>query len=88
MPLTPDQALADINRAGTQGNFRVSQSHCVPRMKQRGAKWDDLRHGLTIATSCTLQPNGRWKVPSFDLDGDDLVLIVVLEDDVWVVTIF
>jgi hypothetical protein len=86
MALTPTEALAEINRAGTQGNFRISR-HAVQRMRERKVKWDDIKHGLMMTTSCQLQPNDCWVVPARDLDGDVFVIVVALEDGVLVVTV-
>ncbi|MHB8418392.1 MAG: hypothetical protein ACYDCL_09975 [Myxococcales bacterium] len=57
-------------------------------MAQRGARVADIQHGLSVAHSCKLQDNGRWKVATEDLDGDDLTLIVALDNGVVIVTLF
>lgn len=88
MALTPDEALEQIQRAGTQDNFEIERYHALKQMRARGAIREDVRHGLMYATTCTLQANGRWKVPSLDLAQDPLTLIVELRDDVLVITVF
>ncbi len=57
-------------------------------MRERGMTDRDLRRALMTATSCRLQPNGRWRVVSADLDGDAVDMIVVIDDGVIVVTLF
>lgn len=58
-------------------------------MRQRGATFADVRHALEQAHGCrAAEEAGRWRIESMDLDDDELTLIVVLEDDVVVVTLF
>ena len=57
-------------------------------MEERNATKADVMHALTTAASCVAQANGRWKVPSQDRDGDDLVAVVAIDDGVLVVTLF
>ena len=58
-------------------------------MRQRGVTVQDVRYALCHAGGCTHQPeSGRWRVDSTDLEGDDLTLIVRIEDDVLVITVF
>jgi hypothetical protein len=86
MALTPTEALAEINRAGTQGNFRTSR-HAVQRMRERRVKWEDIKHGLMMANSCQPQPEDRWLVPTKDFDEEAFVIIVAIDDGVLVVTV-
>jgi hypothetical protein len=88
MALTPDEALEQIQRAGTQDNFEIERQHARPQMRARGVTREDVRYGLMYATLCTLQTNGRWKVPTKDEDQDTLILILELRDDVLVITVF
>lgn len=85
--MTPSEALVEINNAGLRGVFRLS-SHATDRMAERGARFQDVRHGLKTATACRLQKNGRWHLLSTDMDGDELELIVAIDPDVLVVTIY
>lgn len=57
-------------------------------MDERGVREADLRHALGAARSCTPQKTGSWRVDGADLDGDDLTMIVVIEDGLLVVTLF
>ena len=81
------EALELIREAGRTGSFWI-EGHARQRMAQRGAGVADIKHGLSIARSCKLQDNGRWRVPTDDLDGDDLTLIVALDHGVVIVTVF
>ena len=66
----------------------VIAGHARARMGERGVTLGDVRHALSNATACKAQPNGRWRVTGPELDGDELVLVVVLEAGVVVVTVF
>ncbi len=57
-------------------------------MAERGVQYEDVRHALATARSCRAQDRGRWKVAGNDRDGDELVLIVVIEAGVVVVTVY
>jgi hypothetical protein len=58
-------------------------------MRERGARFEDVRHALISATCCKPSNDSKWKVTGGqDLDGDELVSIVAIEDEVVVVTVF
>jgi hypothetical protein len=86
--MTPAEALKAIRGLASANRIAIS-SHAYRRMNQRGATFADVHHALTHAQQCAWQAqHQRWKVESADLDGDDLTLAVVIEDDVIVVTLF
>lgn len=70
------------------GRWHVDRRHGEPRMRERGLTYADVEHGLLHASAGQLQDNGRWKLNSDDLDGDELTLIVHVDDEVLVVTLF
>ena len=83
-----DRALAEIQRLASL-NRLVFTSHAAKRMDQRGAKREDVRAALVSATSARAQDRGGWRVEGGrDRDGDDLTVIVDIEDDVIVITLF
>jgi hypothetical protein len=87
--VTNAEALRDIR--GYAGAWRIAFSpHARQRMRQRNARPDDVRHALMTATTCAPSTDGpdRWRVPSVDLDGDELVCVVTFEAGLLVVTIF
>ena len=81
------QALADIRGYALAGRIEVVP-HAGRRMRERGVYFEDLRHALANAAVCHTEAKGRWKVPGKDEAGDDLTVIVVLEDGVVVVTLY
>jgi hypothetical protein len=59
-------------------------------MDERGASTDDVCHALLTAKEAVHDPErDRWKVSGgMDLDGDALKVVVAIEADLIVVTLF
>jgi hypothetical protein len=58
-------------------------------MAQRNVRANDVLSALQNAQACGVGSEaGRWKVTGPDLDGEELVVVVVFEVDVIVVTVF
>lgn len=84
-----ERQMLELVRSLTRANrWEVDQYHGQSRMQQRGVSFADVEHALLNATQCRVQDNGRWKLVSCDLDGDDLTLIAVVDDEVLVITLF
>ena len=83
-----DFVVDKIRRLALANRWKVDLGHAAQRMEERGVTIKDVRHGLINGTSARLQDNGRWKLKTVDLDGDDLMLICVVTDEVLVVTVF
>lgn len=81
------QALADVRGYASAGRYVLS-AHAKRRALERGVRPADVRFALVSALTCCDQGDGSWKVPSRDMDGDDLTVVVVIEDGVLVVTLF
>jgi hypothetical protein len=79
--------LQTIRGLASAGRIVVS-GHAWQRMAERRVRLADLRAALVGATSCRAEPSERWRVQGPDLDGDDVTVMVVLEGDVVVVTVF
>ena len=80
-------ALRDI-RGYASANRIEYAPHALLRMRQRNVRGVDVETALKAARICFAQPNGRYKVTGPDFDGDDLDLVVIIEDGVLVVTLF
>ena len=80
-------ALAHVRGYGAANRIRIAR-HAWERMAERGVQYEDVRHALATARRCRAQDRGRWKVAGNDRDGDELVLIVVIEASVIVVTVY
>ena len=85
--VTPADALADIRGYASASRIRVV-GHAQQRMRQRGVTFQDLRHALTNAATCTPAKDDRWRVEGPDAVGDEVTAIVAFEDSVIVVTVF
>ena len=57
-------------------------------MQERSVREGDLRNALVNAGACTEQDDGTWRVKGDDLDGDELTVVVAIEDGLVVVTLF
>jgi len=87
LPVDARTALADIRGFGAANRVLIGR-HARERLAERGVLYEDVRNALAAARSCKVQDGGRWKVFGSDRDGDELVLIVVLEAGVIVATVF
>ena len=87
MSHTEAQALANVRGYASAGRVRFSK-HAWLRMYERNATEMDVLHALATAQSCRAAPEERWRVEGKDRDGDDLTVVVVLENGVLVVTLF
>lgn len=85
--MTPAEAILEIRGYASAGRIVVT-GHARRRMRERGVEREDLRHALVTAASCEREEAEKWRVRSSDLDGDELQLIVVIEQGVIVVTLF
>jgi hypothetical protein len=87
MTIAERAALEGI--CGLAGANRVRFTrHAEERMCQRRISASDVYCALRTATGCRAQKDGDWKVRGLDRTGDELTAIVVLEDEVVVVTVF
>ena len=87
--VTDAEALATIRRMVRRGDVRLTQ-HAHDRMDERGVEPEDVCNALVTATGATPEPErDRWKVTGgTDLDGDGLTVVVAIEADVIIVTLF
>jgi hypothetical protein len=81
------QALADV-RGYALANRIEYGPHARKRMRERGAGRADVREALVTAIACRAEADERWKVTGIDTAGDELTVVVVIEDGVVVVTLF
>ena len=85
--MTAAEALELIHGYAWAGRYVVT-AHAVVRMRQRRVFERDLRRALCEASSCLEQPDERWRVVGPDWDGDELTMVVVIDDGLIVVTLF
>ncbi|HET9931131.1 MAG TPA: DUF4258 domain-containing protein [Polyangiaceae bacterium] len=85
--MSPAEALAEIRRAAIARRVRFSP-HARQRMNQRFVRPPDVYCALESATACMATEQERWKVAGPDRDGDELTMVVKIEGDVVVITVF
>jgi hypothetical protein len=86
--VTDEEAKALEDVRGFAGARRVVlPKHARDEMYQAGAQVEDVLHALANADSIRASHSGRWKVTGKDLDGDDLDVVVLIEDGLIVVTV-
>lgn len=84
-----DEALRRVNEAGRLNRFNTAGSHVRERMSERGVTMRCIARALRCATKAEFQPNSRWKISGgTDIDNDPLTVIVAIQRDVLVVTLF
>jgi hypothetical protein len=62
--------------------------HARKRMAERNVRYADIRTALVNARSCRPADGTNWRATGPDVDGDDLDVVVALEDGLIVVTIY
>ena len=68
------------------GNYRITL-HARKRMAERNITDADIRNSA-ITGSVLIMKDGKLKVKGFDLDGEELIVICVIEDGIIIVTVF
>jgi hypothetical protein len=86
--VTSAAVLAEVRWLAGAGRVRFT-AHAKQRMRERGVYVDDVLHALRNAFRCRLgDKQSKWKVTGADTDGDDLTLVVVIDEGILVVTVF
>lgn len=71
------QALQAIKSAG---QLFITQ-HARDRMAQRRIGYKDVQHALRVASRATRSDDDeKWVVASEDIDGDELHVVVIIEE--------
>jgi hypothetical protein len=81
--------LDQIKRMAARGDMVISR-HARDRMDERGATFRDVTSAIATATAATFQAErDTWKVTGgTDLDSDDLTVVLAIEDNLIVITVF
>lgn len=89
MGTSETKALEDVRDYAHRGRVRFTK-HARERLEQRcGGLAGHVTNALRNATDCAKQAESdRWRVKGPDLDGDELEVVLVIEDGVIVVTLF
>lgn len=81
------KAMKDIKGYAAAGRITFTR-HARLRMSQRNVADRDVFRALSTASQCVPADGASWKVSGKDLDGDDLDMVVAVENGVIVVTVF
>jgi hypothetical protein len=81
------EAAEAIRFAASAGRIRFER-HARQRMRERGVYREDVRNALTYLETCQPAKDERWKVAGPDLDGDTLSVLVAIEGDLAVITVY
>ncbi len=68
------------------GHYQLTL-HARLRMTERNISDSDIRNSAK-AGSISLMGDGKIKVKGYDLDGDELIVICAIEDQIIIVTVF
>ena len=85
--VNPAEAI-EVIRGYARANRIETLRHARRRMRERNVSHADLRQALSLAVGCTPQQGERWRVSGPDVDGNELVVVVELDDGDIVVTLF
>lgn len=85
--MTAAEALELVKGLAAANRYLVTV-HARTRMVERKVTAAGLHRALTQAKSCRPGTDDAWKVSGPDQDGDDVDVVVVIEGDLVVVTLF
>lgn len=83
----PTRARRRIRELARAGRWELTV-HAVESLVERDASVEDVFVVLTTAKECHSAPRGRWRLSGLDRLEEPLTLIVELQADVIVVTLF
>jgi len=82
------QALAEIKRLTMLRRVSLT-AHAKTRMRERGVTVRDLLAAIISATTARHEDEHKYRVEGgIDEDGDPLTIVVAIEADLLVITIF
>jgi len=85
--MTVEEALDEIQEHARWGRVSLT-THARQRMRQRSVTIDDVYEAIATARHCVEQDNGTWLLEGFDMDEDDLTVVVELEGEDLIITVF
>lgn len=78
----------ELKKRLREGDFRLTL-HAIEQMEHRFVLEDDIKSVGRTARRCLFQPEkDTWRVEGKDLDGERLVVVCALEQNVLIVTVF
>lgn len=80
-------ALREVRRLAREGRVLLTD-HAERRMEEREILRESVSSALVGARTALDQPNGTWKVTGPGLGDERLTLVVVIESNLLVVTVW
>lgn len=80
--------LARLRLAAQSNAGFIFSVHAFARAGQRTISRRDVINAFLTAATATEQDNGNWLIKGLDEDGDELTVIVAVNDRVEIVTVF
>lgn len=84
--MTSEQALKEIKENAHWGRVYIT-AHARKRMRERFVFEDDIYEAIDTAYQCTPDEE-NWCVTGLDCDGDELTLVISIEGQNVIITIF
>ncbi len=85
--MATSEILEEIRENARWGRLIITW-HARQRMFERSVFDEDLEEAIETAIKCLEQEDGTWRVEGFDMEGDELTLIIALEGDNVIITLF
>ena len=85
-PQDDREAPEQIRGFALANRIRYS-GHSRKRMRERGVRDQDVRRALCNLRKWSQETSEKWLVTGPDLDGDDLTMVLVIDDGVLIVTV-
>lgn len=85
--MTAEETLEEIQEHARWGRVSLT-AHARKRMRERSVALDDVYEAIATVQFCVGQDDGTWRLEGFDMDGDELTVIVELEGEDLIITVF
>ncbi len=85
--MTGEEALEEIQEHARWERVSVT-THARKRMRERSVRKDDIYEAIATAKSCDEQEDGTWRLEGLDMDEDELTLVIELEGEDLIITVF
>lgn len=85
--MTEKEALEEIREHARWGRVYIT-AHAEKRMRERSVQEEDIYEAIHTADSCREQEDGSWRVEGWDFDEDELTLIIAIEGENVIITVY
>lgn len=85
--MTAAEALADIRGYARAGRYWFTR-HARQRMEERGIRETAAVRALCYAMECWPDDDDKWRTTGRDRDGEAIELVVAIEDELIVITLY